>query len=146
MCGLRRRRLWLGAVHRLALAADGAQRLWRVRHSQRLVGSCPACAPVATVACAQRDCNQRNWAVITAGQNFVETAEAALGGNADPAQVRAVHVLQRQQQRGRPHASSGQIQEPSSSATQAEIAWHFFLARWPRTRTRIACLSSPALR
>jgi Glycosyl hydrolase family 57 len=50
------------------------------------------------------DCNQRNWAVITAGQNFVDTAEAAMGG-VNPAQV----------------------QQPTSSATPAELAWHFFL-------------------
>jgi hypothetical protein len=48
--------------------------------------------------------DQRNWAVITAGLNFVQTA-AAVGGGVRPAEV----------------------QLPSSSATDAEIAWNLFL-------------------
>lgn len=48
--------------------------------------------------------NERNWAVITATTNLVETAEKVSGG------VRLE-----------------QIQEPTSAATAAELAWHFFL-------------------
>ena len=50
-------------------------------------------------------CDERNWAVITAGQNYVETAE---------------------QMSGKP-ASLYQIQSPTQDATPAELAWHFFL-------------------
>lgn len=49
--------------------------------------------------------NERNWAVITAAQNFVDSAEAALGG-VDLAEVRS----------------------PTSRASPADLAWHFFLA------------------
>lgn len=48
--------------------------------------------------------NERNWAVLTAAENAVETAEQVSGG------VRL-----------------SEIQEPTSSATEAELAWHFFL-------------------
>lgn len=49
--------------------------------------------------------DQRNWAVLTAAQNRVETA-AALVGSVDPAQVTS----------------------PSAGANLAERAWHFLLA------------------
>jgi len=48
--------------------------------------------------------NERNWAVITAAQNVAETAEQMMGG-----------------------ARISEIQNPSSDATPAELAWHFFL-------------------
>jgi Glycosyl hydrolase family 57 len=48
--------------------------------------------------------DERNWAVITAGQNWVETAEQIAGG-----------------------VNISQIQNPNSSASNAELAWHFFL-------------------
>ena len=48
--------------------------------------------------------DERNWAVITAAQNRVETAEQIAGG-----------------------VSISQIQSPDSSASNAELAWHFFL-------------------
>jgi len=47
---------------------------------------------------------ERNWAVITAAQNYVLQAEDAVG-----------------------KARPSEVQEPSSDATEAEIAWHFFL-------------------
>ncbi|MFH1689546.1 MAG: FlgD immunoglobulin-like domain containing protein [Candidatus Eisenbacteria bacterium] len=49
--------------------------------------------------------DERNWAVLTAAQNRVETAEAIMGA-ADPAR----------------------IQKPSLGANAAEKAWHFLLA------------------
>lgn len=49
--------------------------------------------------------DERNWAVITASQNYVETAEQMIGTPIDYAQ----------------------IQEPNDNATPAEIAWHFHL-------------------
>ena len=49
--------------------------------------------------------DERNWAVLTAAQNRVETAEA-IGGPADPAR----------------------IQKPSLGANAVEKAWHFLLA------------------
>jgi hypothetical protein len=49
--------------------------------------------------------DERNWAVLTAAQNRVETAEGILGAS-DPAM----------------------IQEPSLGADSAERAWHFLLA------------------
>ncbi len=49
--------------------------------------------------------DERNWAVLTAAQNRVETAEAILG-NADPARV----------------------VDPLSGANAAERAWHYLLA------------------
>eukprot|EP01094_Clydonella_sp_ATCC50884_P018066 TRINITY_DN3275_c0_g1_i1.p1 TRINITY_DN3275_c0_g1~~TRINITY_DN3275_c0_g1_i1.p1 ORF type:complete len:738 (-),score=134.45 TRINITY_DN3275_c0_g1_i1:204-2321(-) len=48
--------------------------------------------------------DERNWAVITASQNFVDTAEQVSGGVRIP-----------------------QIQQPTSDATEAELAWHFHL-------------------
>ena len=48
--------------------------------------------------------DERNWAVITAAQNRVETAEQIAGG-----------------------VAVSQIQNPDSSASNAELAWHFFL-------------------
>ncbi len=48
--------------------------------------------------------DERNWAVITAAQNRVQTAEQIAGG---------VRIEQ--------------IQAPTSAATPAELAWHFFL-------------------
>lgn len=48
--------------------------------------------------------DERNWAVITAAQNRVETAEQIAGG-----------------------VSISKIQEPDGSASNAELAWHFFL-------------------
>ncbi len=48
--------------------------------------------------------NERNWAVITAAENVVETAEQMAGG---------VRIEQ--------------VQEPGKDATLAELAWHFFL-------------------
>ncbi|MBN1766317.1 MAG: hypothetical protein JW860_13740 [Sedimentisphaerales bacterium] len=48
--------------------------------------------------------DERNWAVITAAQNRVETAEQIAGG-----------------------VNIAQIQNPDSSASNAELAWHFFL-------------------
>ncbi|MBN1827017.1 MAG: hypothetical protein JW958_12215 [Candidatus Eisenbacteria bacterium] len=49
--------------------------------------------------------DERNWAVLTAAQNRVETAEA-IQGAADPARVA----------------------DPSTGANDAETAWHFLLA------------------
>jgi hypothetical protein len=46
----------------------------------------------------------RNWAVITAAQNMVETAEQIAGG-----------------------VDISEIRKPSGSASDAELAWHFFL-------------------
>ncbi|MBM4104553.1 MAG: hypothetical protein FJ263_11025, partial [Planctomycetes bacterium] len=48
--------------------------------------------------------DERNWAVITAAQNRVETAEQIAGG-----------------------VNIAQIQNPGPAATNAELAWHFFL-------------------
>lgn len=48
--------------------------------------------------------NERNWAVITAAENVVETAEKVAGG---------VRITE--------------IQQPSTFSTDAEKAWHFFL-------------------
>lgn len=48
--------------------------------------------------------DERNWAVITAAQNRVETAEQIAGG-----------------------VNIAQVQNPDGSATNAELAWHFFL-------------------
>ncbi|OXU15881.1 hypothetical protein [Sedimentisphaera salicampi] len=48
--------------------------------------------------------DERNWAVITAAQNYVETAEQIEGS-----------------------ARIEQIQSPDASATNSELAWHFFL-------------------
>ena len=48
--------------------------------------------------------DERNWAVITAAQNRVETAEQIAGA-----------------------VSLSQIQDPDGSASNAELAWHFFL-------------------
>eukprot|EP01099_Mayorella_cantabrigiensis_P006980 TRINITY_DN6033_c0_g1_i1.p1 TRINITY_DN6033_c0_g1~~TRINITY_DN6033_c0_g1_i1.p1 ORF type:complete len:405 (+),score=87.97 TRINITY_DN6033_c0_g1_i1:41-1216(+) len=48
--------------------------------------------------------DERNWAVITAAQNYVETAETMAGG------VRL-----------------SQVQNPGKDVTEAELAWHFFL-------------------
>lgn len=48
--------------------------------------------------------DERNWAVITAAQNRVETAEQIAGG-----------------------VNIAQIQNPGTTATNAELAWHFFL-------------------
>jgi hypothetical protein len=48
--------------------------------------------------------DERNWAVITAAQNRVQTAEQIAGG-----------------------AEISQIQAPNSAASNAELAWHFFL-------------------
>jgi len=48
--------------------------------------------------------DERNWAVITAAQNRVETAEQIAGG-----------------------VNISQIQKPDGSASNAELAWHFFL-------------------
>ncbi len=48
--------------------------------------------------------DERNWAVITAAQNRVQTAEQIAGG-----------------------VSISQVQNPTASASSAELAWHFFL-------------------
>lgn len=48
--------------------------------------------------------DERNWAVITAAQNRVQTAEQIAGG-----------------------VNIAQIQKPTMSASNAELAWHFFL-------------------
>lgn len=48
--------------------------------------------------------DERNWAVITAAQNRVETAEQIAGG---------VNIWQ--------------VQNPGPAASNAELAWHFFL-------------------
>ena len=48
--------------------------------------------------------DERNWAVITAAQNRVETAEQIAGG-----------------------VDISQVQDPDNSATNAELAWHFYL-------------------
>lgn len=48
--------------------------------------------------------DERNWAVITAAQNRVQTAEQIAGG-----------------------VNISQIQNPDGSASNAELAWHFFL-------------------
>ena len=48
--------------------------------------------------------DERNWAVITAAQNRVETAEQIAGS-----------------------VSIAQIQSPTTAAANAELAWHFFL-------------------
>ena len=48
--------------------------------------------------------DERNWAVITAAQNRVETAEQIAGS-----------------------VTLSQIQKPDGSASNAELAWHFFL-------------------
>ena len=48
--------------------------------------------------------DERNWAILTATENTVETAEQMAGG------VRL-----------------SEVQAPSSDATDAELAWHFFL-------------------
>lgn len=49
--------------------------------------------------------NQRNWAVLTAAQNYVDMAAQYAGGLRPP-----------------------YVQSPSSASTNAEIAWHFYLA------------------
>jgi hypothetical protein len=48
--------------------------------------------------------DERNWAIITAAQNRVETAEQIAGG-----------------------VNIAQVQSPGTAATNAELAWHFFL-------------------
>jgi hypothetical protein len=48
--------------------------------------------------------DERNWAVITAAQNRVQTAEQIAGG-----------------------VNIAQVRKPTGSATNAELAWHFFL-------------------
>jgi hypothetical protein len=48
--------------------------------------------------------DERNWAVITAAQNRVETAEQIAGG-----------------------VNIAQVQSPGPAASNAELAWHFFL-------------------
>ncbi|XP_064382608.1 alpha-amylase-like [Halichondria panicea] len=48
--------------------------------------------------------DERNWAVLTAAENVVETAEQVSIG-----------------------AKISEIQAPSANATEAELAWHFFL-------------------
>ncbi|MBN1765219.1 MAG: hypothetical protein JW860_08185 [Sedimentisphaerales bacterium] len=49
--------------------------------------------------------DERNWAVITAAHNRVETAEQIAGG-----------------------ADIGEITHPSAGASPAELAWHYYLA------------------